>query len=73
LRLCLIVEASGVCSAAWLLALIFKQIAGYQPDNVYIGSRQACEVPPSDTDNADLEEPNNARRSDEANECAVEV
>ena len=37
LRLCLVFEASGVCSAAWLLALINKQMLGYQPDGVYIG------------------------------------
>lgn len=37
LRLCLIIEATGVCSAAWLLALINKQIFGYQDDQVYIG------------------------------------
>jgi MFS family permease len=38
IRLCLILEASGVCSAAWLLALIHKQIAGYQLDEEYIGT-----------------------------------
>mmetsp|Transcript_15761 Transcript_15761/g.39622 ORF Transcript_15761/g.39622 Transcript_15761/m.39622 type:complete len:1593 (-) Transcript_15761:209-4987(-) len=37
LRLCLVFEASGICSAAWLLALINKQMLGYQPDGVYIG------------------------------------
>jgi len=38
LRLCLVLEASGICSAAWLLALINKQMAGFQPDEVYIGN-----------------------------------
>jgi hypothetical protein len=38
IRLCLILEASGVCSAAWLLALIHKQIVGFQPNEVYIGT-----------------------------------
>ena len=38
LRLCLILEASGICSAAWLLALINKQMVGFQPDETYIGS-----------------------------------
>ena len=37
LRLCLLIEASGICSAAWLLALINRQIFGYQDDQVYIG------------------------------------
>jgi hypothetical protein len=38
IRLCLFVEASGVCSAAWSLALLQKQVAGYQLDEVYIGT-----------------------------------
>jgi hypothetical protein len=38
LRLCLFVEASGICSAAWLLALLHKQVVGYQLDEVYIGT-----------------------------------
>ena len=37
-RLCLVVEASGICSAAWLLALIQKQICGYHVDEIYIGT-----------------------------------
>jgi hypothetical protein len=36
IRLCLLLEASGLCSAAWLLALVHKGLAGYQPDEVYI-------------------------------------
>jgi hypothetical protein len=38
LRLCLVLEASGMCSAAWLLALINKQMVGFQPDENYIGN-----------------------------------
>jgi hypothetical protein len=40
IRLCLILEASGVCSAAWLLALIHKSIVSYQLDEVYIGTTE---------------------------------
>jgi silicon transporter len=40
IRLCLLLEASGLCSAALLLALVHKQIAGYQPDEVYIGTSE---------------------------------
>jgi hypothetical protein len=40
IRLCLVVEASGVCSAAWLLAVVHKQLVGYQLDEVYIGTRE---------------------------------
>jgi hypothetical protein len=38
IRLYLVLEASGVCSAAWLLALVHKQVAGYQLDEVYVGT-----------------------------------
>jgi len=38
IRLCLVVEASGVCSATWMLALIQKKIMGYQLDELYIGT-----------------------------------
>eukprot|EP00339_Tiarina_fusa_P025285 CAMPEP_0116997896 /NCGR_PEP_ID=MMETSP0472-20121206/1164_1 /TAXON_ID=693140 ORGANISM="Tiarina fusus, Strain LIS" /NCGR_SAMPLE_ID=MMETSP0472 /ASSEMBLY_ACC=CAM_ASM_000603 /LENGTH=1521 /DNA_ID=CAMNT_0004696899 /DNA_START=147 /DNA_END=4712 /DNA_ORIENTATION=- len=37
-RACLLLDASGVCSSAWLLALIHKQVAGLQPDEFYIGT-----------------------------------
>lgn len=38
IRMCLLLEASGVCSAAWLLALVKKSITGYYLDEVYIGT-----------------------------------
>jgi len=41
LRLCLILEASGICSAAWLLALINKQMVGFQPDEEYTGNTRS--------------------------------
>ena len=37
LRLCLVIEASGVCAAARFLASIHKWFVGYQVDEVYIG------------------------------------
>ncbi|CAB9515067.1 expressed unknown protein [Seminavis robusta] len=41
IRLCLTVEASGVCSAAWPLALVQKEfIFGYTLDEAYIGTPQ---------------------------------
>lgn len=40
IRLCLLLEATGICSGAWLLALIHKQLVGFQPDEVYIGSAE---------------------------------
>jgi len=38
IRLCLALEASGICSAAWLFALFHKKFAGFQVDEVYLGS-----------------------------------
>uniref|UniRef100_A0A7S1BJG6 Uncharacterized protein n=1 Tax=Corethron hystrix TaxID=216773 RepID=A0A7S1BJG6_9STRA len=38
IRICLILDQIGVCSSAWLLALINKQIMGFQIDDVYIGN-----------------------------------
>lgn len=58
LRLCLIFEASGVCSAAWLLALINKQMVGYQPDDVYIGSARDEKQEMSDQRNEYFNEAN---------------
>ncbi|CAB9497050.1 expressed unknown protein [Seminavis robusta] len=36
IRICLVLETSGVCSAAWVLGRWNKLIAGYQPDEVYL-------------------------------------
>jgi len=38
LRLCLLLEATGLCGAAWVLAAIHKKFAGFQRDEVYIGT-----------------------------------
>jgi hypothetical protein len=38
LRLCLALERTGVCSAAWFFGLIHKKIAGFKYDEEYIGS-----------------------------------
>ena len=40
IRLCLLLESTGICSGAWLLALVHKQLVGYQPDEVYIGTAE---------------------------------
>jgi hypothetical protein len=37
IRLCLLLEASGVCSAAWILARLHRNVAGYKPDVDYLG------------------------------------
>jgi Silicon transporter len=34
LRLCLLLEASGICSSAWVLARYHKPMVNYQPDDI---------------------------------------
>jgi len=36
IKLCLGIEKSGVCAAAWVLARFHKPIMGYQPDDIYL-------------------------------------
>jgi hypothetical protein len=38
LRLCLLLEATGLCGAAWVIAAVHRKFAGYQRDEVYIGT-----------------------------------
>jgi len=40
LHLCLILEATGLCGAAWLIAVAHKSIAGFQRDEIYIGTAE---------------------------------
>merc|ERR1712087_956619 len=40
LRICLFFEWTGICSGAWVLAGIHKSIAGFQKDEVYIGTAE---------------------------------
>jgi len=37
-RVCLVLDSIGICSGAWLMALVHKQLVGYQVDEVYIGT-----------------------------------
>jgi hypothetical protein len=54
LRVCLVIEASGVCASAWLLGLINKQVAGFQQDEVYIGRPSERAEAEKDADLGDL-------------------
>jgi hypothetical protein len=56
IRLCLILEATGICSAAWLLALIHKAVVGYHLDEVYIGTPEERAAASTREGNLDLEE-----------------
>jgi len=41
LRWCLLLEATGICRGAWVIAAIHKTIAGFQRDEVYIGTAES--------------------------------
>ena len=36
IRVCLLLEAIGICSSSWVLARFHKSLVGYQPDEVYL-------------------------------------
>ncbi len=36
IRICMLLEKTGVCSAAWFFALIHRSVVGYQLDEVYL-------------------------------------
>jgi len=38
LKLALLLESTGICAAAWFLAMIQKKITGFQFDEVYVGT-----------------------------------
>jgi silicon transporter len=40
LRICLFLEATGLCAGAWVLAFIQKKIVHFQRDEVYIGTAE---------------------------------
>jgi silicon transporter len=40
LRLCLLLESTGICAGAWVIAMIHKAIAGFKRDEVYIGTAE---------------------------------
>merc|ERR1712216_583182 len=38
LSIALLIEATGICSGAWFLGMVHKKVAGFQLDEVYIGT-----------------------------------
>jgi hypothetical protein len=56
IRLCLVLEATGICSASWLLALIHKDIVNYQLDEVFIGTAEERAAASKKEDEHALEE-----------------
>jgi len=56
LQLALALEATGICAAAWFLALIQRKICGFQFDEVYVGTpeERAAKGNPDAAANLDL-------------------
>jgi silicon transporter len=40
LRICLLIEATGICAGAWFLGSIHKKVAGFQHDEIYVGTAE---------------------------------
>jgi hypothetical protein len=40
LRICLFLESTGICAGAWVIAAVHAKIAGFQRDEVYIGTAE---------------------------------
>mmetsp|Transcript_22313 Transcript_22313/g.33862 ORF Transcript_22313/g.33862 Transcript_22313/m.33862 type:complete len:472 (+) Transcript_22313:56-1471(+) len=40
LRMCLVLEATGICNGAWILAGVHKRLAGFQNDDIHIGTAE---------------------------------
>ena len=40
LRICLFLEATGICTGAWVLAAIHRKVSGFQRDEVYVGTAE---------------------------------
>eukprot|EP00980_Cylindrotheca_fusiformis_P029618 scaffold23625_cov137-Cylindrotheca_fusiformis.AAC.3 len=40
LRICLLLEATGICAGAWFLGILHKQVAHFQKDEAYVGTAE---------------------------------
>lgn len=40
LRICLLLESTGICNGAWVIASVHKKIAGFKVDEVYVGTAE---------------------------------
>uniref|UniRef100_A0A7S3KYC5 Uncharacterized protein n=1 Tax=Amphora coffeiformis TaxID=265554 RepID=A0A7S3KYC5_9STRA len=40
LRICLALESTGICNGAWVIASVHKKIAGFNVDEVYVGTAE---------------------------------
>jgi hypothetical protein len=55
IRLCLILEKSGVCSAAWVLGRYHRVIVNYQPDEVHLEGAEPRTSEPSNRRDKDID------------------
>merc|ERR1712127_561142 len=55
LRICLLLEATGIASGSWVLAAVHKKIAGFQRDEVYIGTAEERAANNMDDDASQLQ------------------
>jgi len=46
IRLCLLLESTGICSSSWIFARYTRLIPGYQPDEVYLENNRATTTTP---------------------------
>jgi hypothetical protein len=56
IRLCLFLEASGVCSAAWVVARVHRKVARFEPDVEYLGTPESRESSKQIADDLELQE-----------------
>jgi len=56
IRLCIVVENSGICYSAWIVAAVNKRLVGYRLDEEYLGATAAADLDAAAAEIRDLEE-----------------
>ena len=55
IRVCLLLEAIGICSSSWVLARFHKSLVGYQPDEVYLDGAERHTAEPVTRQDKDID------------------
>ena len=55
IRICLVLESSGICSGAWVLGRFNKLIASFQPDEVYLEGAEKHTAEPVTRRDSDID------------------
>jgi len=63
IRVCFIIDATGVCSAAWILALIHQSFGSFKPDDFYIEEEKSAAFSVEDARNLYASSKATSRRS----------